>query len=259
MQRFAGLNILVTGAASGIGRASALRLAREGAWVLCADLNRAGADETVAMIAGAGPEGAGIGGAGAACTLDVADTASCEAAVALGVELRGGLDALCNIAGIGDFGHVLDVDDARWHRLIDVNLGGVFAMTRAALPHLEAARGNIVNIASAAGLVGTPYAAAYSAAKSGVVGLTRSIAVEYASRGVRVNAICPGAVDTPLIAGGFDAISGVEPRLFERMTPLLAPLAQPEDIAAAVAFLASRDAQFVTGAILAVDGGQTAA
>ncbi len=91
------------------------------------------------------------------------------------------------------------------------------------------------------------------------MGLTRSIAVEYASRGVRVNAICPGAVDTPLIAGGFDMISGVEPRLFERMTPLLAPLAQPEDIAAAVAFLASRDAQFVTGAILAVDGGQTAA
>src|SRR5258706_44443 len=156
MQRFAGLNVLVTGAASGIGRASALRLAREGAWVLCADLNRAGADETVAMI-----EDAGIAGAGAACSLDVADTASCEAAVALGIELRGGLDALCNIAGIGDFGHVLDVDDARWHRLIDVNLGGVFAMTRAALPHIEAARGNIVNIASAAGLVGTPYAAAY--------------------------------------------------------------------------------------------------
>ncbi|HET8613203.1 MAG TPA: SDR family NAD(P)-dependent oxidoreductase [Sphingomonas sp.] len=249
MRRFQDRVMLVTGAASGIGRASAVRLASEGAILLCADRNRAGVEETVA----------GLGGQAAACVLDVADSASCEAAVAEAIGRWGQLDALCNIAGIGGFGHAAEIDDANWRRLIDVNLTGVFAMSRAALPHLLANRGNIVNIASAAGLVGTPYAVAYSASKAGVVGLTRSLAVEYATRGVRVNAICPGAVDTPLIAGGFDAIEGVEPRLFERMTPLLGPMARPEDIAAAVAFLASDDARFITGAILAVDGGQTAA
>ena len=250
MTRFEGLVALVTGAASGIGRASAIRLAEEGAHVVCADRNLTGAKETVATLPAAGT--------GEALLLDVADTASCTAAVATCIERRGRLDVLCNIAGIAGFGHVADLDDAGWQRLIAVNLTGVFAMTRAALPHLAQVRGNIVNIASAAGIVATPYAAAYSASKSGVVGLTRSIAAEYASRGVRVNAICPGAVDTPLIAGGFDAIDNVEAGLFQRMVPLLGPVARPEDIAAAVAFLGSRDAAFITGAILAVDGGQTA-
>lgn len=249
MRRFDEKVVLVTGAASGIGRATAIRLSGEGAQLLCADRNLEGAQATAATI-----------GAGAvAWALDVADPAACTRAVQAAVSRWGRLDALANIAGIGGFGHAAEIDDAAWQRLIDVNLTGVFQMTRAALPHLAATRGNIVNIASAAGLVGTPYASAYSASKSGVVGLTRSIAVEYATRGVRVNAICPGAVDTPLIAGGFDAITDVEPRLFERLTPLLGAMAKPEDIAAAVAFLASGDAAFVTGAILAVDGGQTAA
>lgn len=249
MRRFDDKVVLVTGAASGIGRATAIRLSGEGAQLLCADRNLEGAQATAATI-----------GAGAvAWELDVADPAACTRAVEATVSRWGRLDALANIAGIGGFGHAAEIDDAAWQRLIDVNLTGVFQMIRAALPHLAATRGNIVNIASAAGLVGTPYASAYSASKSGVVGLTRSIAVEYATRGVRVNAICPGAVDTPLIAGGFDAITDVEPRLFERLTPLLGAMAKPEDIAAAVAFLASGDAAFVTGAILAVDGGQTAA
>lgn len=248
MRRFANKIVLVTGAASGIGRATAVRLAQEGAQLLCADRNLPGAEETVGQL----------GGGAVAWLLDVADSESCTKAVEETVARFGRIDALANIAGIGGFGHAAEMDDAAWQRLIDVNLTGVFLMTRAALPHLQATRGNVVNIASAAGLVGVPYGVAYSAAKSGVVGLTRSIAVEYATRGVRVNAICPGAVDTPLIAGGFDAISDVEPRLFERLTPLLGDMAQPEDIAAAVAFLASDDARFVTGSILAVDGGQTA-
>lgn len=249
MRRFDDKVVLVTGAASGIGKATAARLCSEGAKLLCADRDIDGARQVAAAL----------GAAAEAFEVDVADPAACVAAVEAAVSRWGRLDALANIAGIGGFGHAAEIDDAAWRRIIDVNLTGVFQMTRAALPHLEAVRGNIVNIASAAGLVGTPYAAAYSASKSGVVGLTRSVAVEYSLRGVRVNAVCPGAVDTPLIAGGFGAITNVEPRLFERLTPLLGAMARPEDIAAAVAFLASADAAFVTGAILAVDGGQTAA
>ncbi len=249
MKRFQDKIALITGAASGIGRATALRLAQEGATLLCADRDQDGCAATVAEI----------GDAASTQMLDVTDPASCDEAVAQTVQRYGRIDLLANVAGIGGFGHAADIDDAQWQRMIGVNLTGVFQMVRAALPHLAKVRGNIVNIASAAGLIGTPYAVAYAASKSGVVGLTKSIAVEYATRGVRVNAICPGAVNTPLIAGGFDDIGDVEPRLFERLTPLLGDMAEPEDVAAAVAFLGSDDARFVTGAILSVDGGQTAA
>lgn len=248
MKRFQDRIVIVTGAASGIGRASALRLAEEGGVLLCADHNRGGAEETAAMI----------GPTARAFSVDVADAASCNALLSAAIEHVGRIDALCNVAGIGGFGHAAEISDETWGRLIDVNLTGTFYMTRAALPHLTASHGNVVNIASAAGLVGTPYATAYSASKSGVVGFTRSLAIEYAARAVRVNAICPGAVETPLIAGGFDGIEGVDWELVRRMSPKLGPMAQPEDIAAAVAFLASDDARFVTGTILAIDGGQTA-
>ncbi|MBS0503477.1 MAG: SDR family oxidoreductase [Proteobacteria bacterium] len=239
---------LVTGAASGIGRATAVRLASEGAEVICADRNLDGAMGTAGSLKNHS----------AAFGFDAADAASCEALIGKAQKWRGRLDVLCNVAGIGGFGHTEQIGEATWRALIDINLSGVFHLTKFALPHLTATKGNIVNVASAAGLVGTAYASAYAASKHGVVGFTKAVAIEYASRGVRVNAVCPGAVDTPLIAGGFTAIEGVEWPLVERMTPKLGPVAQPEDIAAAIAFLASDDASFITGAMLAVDGGQTA-
>lgn len=239
---------LVTGAASGIGRATAVRLAEEGAQVICADRDLDGAMKSAGKLQNHS----------AAFGFDAADPASCEALIGKAHKWRGTLDILCNVAGIGGFGHTAEISEETWRALIDINLSGVFHLTKHALPHLAESKGNIVNVASAAGLVGTAYASAYAASKHGVVGFTKAVAIEYASRGVRVNAVCPGAVDTPLIAGGFGAIEGIEWPLVERMSPKLGPMAQPEDIAAAIAFLASDEARFVTGAMLAVDGGQTA-
>ncbi|OHT20285.1 SDR family NAD(P)-dependent oxidoreductase [Edaphosphingomonas haloaromaticamans] len=247
MNRMVGKVALVTGAASGIGRASAVRLASEGAIVICADRNLAGAEETASGLSGA-----------SAVQFDAASAASCRDLVAHVVARHGKLDVLCNIAGIGGFGHAAEISDESWDQLVAINLSSIFHLTKAALPHLEKTQGNIVNMASASGLVGAAYASAYSATKAGVVGYTRTVAIEYAARQVRVNAICPGGVDTPLIAGGMGDIEGVDFALILRMSPKMAPLAQPEDVAAAVAFLASDDARFITGIMLPVDGGQTA-
>lgn len=239
--------IIVTGAASGIGRASAVRLTEEGATVICADRNLSGAEETASGLTGA-----------SAIQFDAASPASCRDLIDHAVRAHGRLDVLCNIAGIGGFGHAAEISDDAWDQLVAINLSAIFHLTKAALPHLVETQGNIVNMASASGLVGAAYASAYSATKAGVVGYTRTVAIEYAARQVRVNAICPGGVDTPLIAGGFGNMKGVDMDLVTRMNSKMAPLAKPEHIAAAVAFLASDDAAFITGILLPVDGGQTA-
>ncbi len=248
--RFLGKCAVVTGAASGIGLAVAQRLAAEGAQVVIGDRNVEG-------VAKAAEE---IGVAATAMALDVADEASCRAIVERALALHGGVDVLCNIAGVLDFGPLADIDETRWSRVIEINLGGVYRMSRAALPHLIARRGNIVNMASAAGLVGVPFNAAYTASKHGVVGLTKALALELSRVGVRVNAVCPTGVKTPMVARTGPPPAGVDWDMVMRSAPWLngGELCDPEDIADAVAFLASQEARRITGTAFAVDGGQTA-
>ncbi|HUD94930.1 SDR family NAD(P)-dependent oxidoreductase [Sphingobium sp.] len=239
---------VVTGAASGIGMAVAKKLATEGAKIVIGDRNAAGV-EAVAD---------GIGAAATAMALDVADEGSARAIIDRTVALHGGLDILCNIAGVLDFGRFEDIDRRRWDRVISVNLTGVYHMCHAAMPHLIERRGAIVNMASAAGLVGVPYNSAYSASKHGVVGLTRALALEFSKEGVRINAVCPGGVKTPMVQQA--PPENIDWQMVMRSASWLdsGEMAEPEDIADTVAFLASSDARRITGAAFPVDGGQTA-
>ncbi len=250
MERMEGRRALVTGAASGIGRASALRLAEEGARVFCADIAADAAKETAEQIRASG-------GAAASGGVDVADLASCEAAVAAAFEALGGLDTLCNIAGILQPGHTTELAPELFDRTVAINLSGTFYMCRSALPHLLDGGGAIVNMASAAALQGVPYNAAYCASKAGVVGLTQSLAAEYARRNVRVNCICPGGVLTPMTQAGF-AVDDLDPALMARTAPLMPRLGSPEEIAALVTYLASDEAGYMTGEAVRIDGGQVA-
>ncbi|WP_375194243.1 SDR family NAD(P)-dependent oxidoreductase [Sphingobium sp.] len=246
--RLQGKVAVVSGAASGIGRAVAKKLAAEGARVVIGDRNLTGVEETASLI----------GEAATAVALDVSDETSAQAIIDQAVGLHGGLDILCNIAGVLDFGRFEDVDRGRWDRVISVNLTGVYHMCHAAMPHLVGRRGNIVNMASAAGLVGVPYNAAYSASKHGVVGLTRALALEFSKEGVRVNAVCPGGVKTPMLQQA--PPENIDWTMVMRSASWLdgGEMADPEDIADTVAFLASSEARRITGAAFAVDGGQTA-
>lgn len=247
--RFQNKCAVVTGAASGIGLAVARRLAAEGAQVVLGDRNSEGVEQAARDI----------GAAATAMALDVADEASCQAIIDRAVELHGGIDILCNIAGVLDFGALSDVDATRWNRVIEINLGGVYRMSRAALPHLLERRGNIVNMASAAGLVGVPFNTAYTASKHGVVGLTKALALELSKQGVRVNAVCPTGVKTPMVQQSAPP-PNIDWEMVMRSTPWLddGEMCDPEDIADAVAFLASSEAKRITGTAFAVDGGQTA-
>ena len=246
-----GKHALVTGAGSGIGVAMSLRLARDGAAVMCADIDEEAARHTAARIAEAG-------GHAEAIHLDVADEASVQAAVERTIAVLGGLDILMNNAGIANGG---------WDRTVEVNLTGVYyGLVHAAPAMAQRGGGAIVNTASVAGLVGLvgtrapaldapPPASGYIAAKHGVIGLTKQFALAYARRGVRVNAICPGYIDTPMIAATTSVDEG---RAYLESLHPMARLGRPEEVAAAAAFLASDDASFITGTTLAVDGGYTA-
>lgn len=247
MRRFEGKVVMVTGAGSGIGRATAVRFAAEGARVSASDVNAAGLAETMDLLGGTGHHSQ---------ILDVSLAQACRDAVAATVAACGRLDVLCNIAGFAGAYHLHEVTDEFWQRMIAVNLSGVFFMCQAAMPHLLETRGNIVNMASSAAIVGQVYNTAYCASKGGVNLLTKALAVEFASRGVRVNAVCPGGVNTPLTKN-FRVPENPDVALFTRLSSLVQPMAEPGEIAGAVAYLASEEARFITGDSLTIDGGQT--
>ncbi len=254
--RLADRTALITGAGSGIGRAAAVLFAAEGANVVVCDRDAA-AGESVA---------AELGTPALAVQTDVTSLEDVERAVARAVETFGGLNVLYANAGIEGGGQAHSVAPADWQRVIDVNLTGVWHSIRAALgPMLEAGAGSIITQASTAGLVGVPGLAPYSAAKGGVISLTRQVAVEYGRSGIRANTLCPGTVWTPLVsrtyeARGGDAVFGSEQKMAEgaaRAYPLRR-LGTPDEVAAAALFLASDEAAWITGAVFATDGGYTA-
>jgi len=247
--RFGGKVALVTGAASGIGRATAVRLAAEGASVWCADINATGVAQTADAIGA-------TGGAARSSVVDVTDPAGCQALVAEAVAAFGGLDVLANIAGIGGMAHFEDETPERFIRLFQVNAAGPFQLCQAALPHLLERKGNILNLASTAGVIGQAYVAAYCASKHALVGLTRAMAVELGRKGIRVNAVCPGGVNTAIM-NDFVPPEGASMSLVSRSF-LVREMQEPESVAAMIAYVCSDEAYYVNGAILSIDGGTTA-
>ena len=245
----AGRIALVTGAAGGIGRASAVALAQAGARVMVADV--AACDDTVALIRN-------TGGEARALTVNVADEQSVARMVAATVEAFGGLDIAFNNAGVaGVFTKTHDYPSDDWARVIAINLTGVWHCMKYELQHmLKAGGGSIINTASVAGLVGMSHAAAYSAAKAGVIGLTKNAAMEYARNNIRINAVCPGGVRTNMTESADHSLPGFLDRL-AKLEPM-GRVAAPEEIASAVVWLASDGASFMTGHALPVDGGYVA-
>lgn len=249
MATLAGRHAIVSGAGSGIGRATALALAAAGARVTATDIDLASAQDTVAFIHGQGGEALAL-------RCDASRAEDHRAAVHTAVDALGPLHIACNNAGIsggagGGYKPLAEVDPRDWQQMLDVNLSGVFHGLQAQIPALLAAGGgSIVNIASVMAQAARPGLAAYVAAKHGVLGLTRAAAMDYAARGVRVNAIGPGYIDTPMLAGrdaaGMEAVSRLHP---------MGRLGKAEEVAALVVWLSGAGAGFVTGAYYPVDGG----
>ena len=251
-----GKSAIVTGSASGIGRAIARRYAKEGARVVLADVNSDGGEETAALITQAGGQAAFV-------RCDVGDPEQVRQLIERAVELNGKLDVVVNVAGIGGGGKAENCSVEAWQRVIDVNLSGPFYAAKYAIPHLRAAGGgSIINISSVYGIIAAPNVPSYSASKGGLIMLTKQMAVDYAHEGIRVNCICPGYVDTDM--GGRrarmapeDAARALANREAKAAMQPIGRQAQPEEMAGAAVFLASDDATFAAGSILVVDGGES--
>ena len=238
---------LITGAGSGIGRATAIRLSRDGYGVACSDRDHQSARATAAML----EDGVGIG-------CDVTVEAEVIAAIEQTVQHYGRLDVLCNNAGIGSLHRVEEETLEHFEAVMSVCARGTFLCSKYAMPHLRASRGCIVNTSSIAALVGLPNRAAYCSAKAAVLGLTRAMAVDHVGDGIRVNAVCPGTVDSPWVGRLLEAAEDparMRDQLVARQP--MGRLGTPEEIAEAIAYLASPGAAFVTGTGLVIDGGLT--
>jgi 2-hydroxycyclohexanecarboxyl-CoA dehydrogenase len=237
---------LVTGGGSGIGRAVAMRLAALGAAVSVVDRDRDKARDVAAGVGGAG-------GRAIAAPVDVADGAAVATAVAAAREAHGPIHVLVNSAGIAGFAPLIDLDEATWDHMLGVHLRGTYLCCRAVLPDMLAAGwGRIVNLSSVAGVRGGPQLCHYAAAKAGVIGFTKALAQEVGPRGITVNAVAPGPIDTPMLRG-----SGIPDAVLEqsvRNMPV-GRLGTADDVAAAVVWLASPDAGFVTGQVMSPNGG----
>ncbi len=246
--QFTGKVALVTGAASGIGRATALRLAQDGARVIVADVKVKGGEETVGLVEAAG-------GMATFSRADVAQADEVEALVRHAVAVHGRLDIGINNAGIGsNWARVTDISIEDWHRVMAVNLHGVFyCMQHEIRQMLSQGSGVIVNLSSIAGLKGLANSAAYSASKHGVIGLTRTAALEVARNNIRINAVCPVFARTPMLEELFAVNPTYEERLVKNIP--MRRYGTPEDVAGVVAWLCSEDAGFLTGHALPLDGG----
>lgn len=251
--RLQGKNVIITGAGSGIGRATAERFAQEGAFVIVADVNRQNGEETVAGIRSAGGEAHFI-------ATDVTSPDSCKEMVEEALRLRGSIHVLFNNAGISGVGALHELEPEEWDRVVNVNIRGVFLPSKYTLPHMmERRSGSIINMSSCIAEIGLARRAVYAATKGAVLALTKSMQVDYASYGIRINALLPGTILTPFVehyirtsyADPTEAMNGLKKR------QLSEELGTPEDVANAALFLASDESKFIMGAPLYVDGGAT--